>query len=67
MPGINSGRGSNVQVFRQMRTKAINGTASSITPQTALKMGRGAFQEHAMVLGAGTGAAGSLVYGEIQK
>ena len=62
IPGINKGRGSSIQVFRQMRTKAINGTASSIKPRTAVKMARGAFQEYAFMMGLGTGPVSSRVY-----
>lgn len=46
--GINSGRGSDIQVFRQMVTKASSGTIANMRPATALKMGRGAFYQYAI-------------------
>jgi len=50
--GVNAGRGSYYQVFQQMRTKAINGQATSICPQTAYKMTVGAFYHNAISIGA---------------
>ncbi len=63
--GINIGRGSDVQVFRQMVTKSANGTIKNISPTTAVKMGRGAFYEYAFGQSAAAGAIGSTVYGNL--
>lgn len=63
--GINAGRGSDVQVFRQVMTKAADGSIGNIRPATALRMGRGAFYEYAIGQGAAAGAVGSTVYGSL--
>lgn len=62
--GINAGRGSDLQVFRQIVTRAANGTVKNISPVTAAKMGRGAFYEYASGQGAAAGALGSTLYGK---
>jgi RHS repeat-associated protein len=61
--GINAGRGSALQVFRQMVTKAQNGTISDVTWRTAGKMAVGAYYEYALGQGAAAGALGSTLYG----
>jgi hypothetical protein len=61
--GINSGRGSALQVFRQMVTKASNGTIGNMRLQTAGKMALGAYYEYAFGQGAAAGALGSTIYG----
>ena len=63
--GINAGRGSDLQVFRQMVTKAKAGTISRMEPATALKMGRGAFYQYAVGQGAAAGTVGSHIYGNL--
>jgi hypothetical protein len=63
--GINAGRGSDLQVFRQMVTKAAGGTIQNMTPATAFKMGRGAFYQYAVGQGAAAGAIGSTVFGTL--
>lgn len=63
--GINSGRGSDIQIFRQIITKASNGTISNISAATAIKMGRGAFYEHSVGQSAAAGAFGSTIYGKL--
>lgn len=67
IPGINSGRGSDLQVFKQILTKAQNGTISSVTPSTAVKMGKGAFYEYAAGQGASAGAVGSTMFGRARE
>jgi RHS repeat-associated protein len=59
--GINAGRGSALQVFNQIHTKAQLGTIQSITTKTASKMAVGAFYEFAVPMGAGAGSAGSTI------
>jgi type VI secretion system secreted protein VgrG len=61
--GVNAGRGSAVQVFRQMGTKAAAGQISRIRPKTAAKMAGGAFYQYAFGQGAAAGALGSSMYG----
>lgn len=60
--GLNAGRGSALQVFNQMVTKAKNGTATTITTMTAAKMAGGAFYESAFLQGSFVGATGSTIY-----
>ena len=60
IPGITAGRGSFNSIFRQMVTKAQNGTASSITGSTAMKMFAGRAVDTAMLPGAGAGAVAGL-------
>ncbi len=62
--GINSGRGSALQVFRQMRTKASQGQINSMRLPTAGKMAAGAYYEYAYAQGAAAGSLGSTLYGE---
>lgn len=62
LSGVNAGRGSNLQVFRQIRTKAIRRQITSIRPQTAVKMAQGAFYHYAVPVGAAAGAGGSNIY-----
>ena len=64
IPGINSGRNSSLKFFREMTTKARNGTIGNIAPMTGLKMANGAFLEYAMPQGAAAGTLGSVLYGE---
>jgi len=61
-PGINAGQGSDLQVFRQIVTKASNGTISGVSTLTAAKMANGAFFGYAFGQGAAAGAIGSNVY-----
>jgi RHS repeat-associated protein len=56
VPGITSGRGSYNQVFKQISTKAQNGTISSITSTTAGKMFVGRSVDTALVPGTGAAA-----------
>ena len=65
--GINAGRGSDSQVFKQIVTKFQNGSIDNIKPATAVKMGKGAFYEYAFGQGAAAGAAGSTGYGYLTK
>jgi len=51
IPGLTSGRGSYNQVYKQMVTKWWNGTASSITVNTATKMVVGRFADQAILEG----------------
>jgi len=62
--GINSGRGSHLQVFKQIRTKAKKGAISDITTSTARKMLNGAFYEHGVAVGGAAGAVGSIGIGK---
>ncbi len=63
VPGISAGRGSYAQVFEQIVTKAGNGTISTITDQTAMKMVQGAFTKYAFVEGTNAAGYASWVYG----
>ena len=65
--GINAGQGSNLQVFRQILTKAGNGTINNVSPQTAVKMSTGAFYQYAVGQGAAAGAVGSTIYGNVTQ
>jgi len=67
IPGVNAGRGSDLQVFRQIATKASNGSISNISAPTAAKMARGAFYEYAAGQGAAAGAIGSTIYGSVSQ
>lgn len=67
IPGINAGQGSNLQIFRQIATKAQNGTIKSIAPQTGGKMALGAFYEYGLGHGAAAGALGSSIYGNLSQ
>lgn len=60
--GISSGRGSASAVFKQIVTKAENGTIRSVTAKTAVKMGVGAAIDTAMVEGATFGPYLSNVF-----
>jgi len=60
--GLNMGRGSDLQVFRQVVTKAQAGSISAIQPQTAVKMASGAFYEYAVPQGAAASAIGSTLF-----
>ncbi len=53
-----------LQVFKQIVTKAGNGTISTITNQTAAKMAKGAFHEYAAAQGAAASSIGSNLYTE---
>jgi hypothetical protein len=61
--GISAGRGSDLQVFRQIFTKAQNGTIGSISASTAQRMVQGAFQEYAILQSAIAGSVASKAYG----
>jgi hypothetical protein len=61
--GVNAGRGSALQVFRQIGTKAAVGQISGVRPKTAAKMAGGAFYQYAFGQGAAAGALGSSIYG----
>jgi hypothetical protein len=52
LPGVNIGQGSELAVFRQMVTKAADGTIDDVTLQTAIRMADGAFAEWAIPQGA---------------
>jgi RHS repeat-associated protein len=65
--GINAGRGSDLQIFRQMVTKKSNGTAGTISVETGMKMGRGAFYEYGVVPSDFVTAAGSTIYGNMTQ
>jgi len=67
LAGVNAGRGSDLQVFRQISTKAQNGTINSITASTAQRMVQGAYYEYAIGQGAAAGAIGSTLYGEFSQ
>lgn len=47
--GINAGRGSDLQMFRQMVTKFENGTIKNVSTETAVKMMTGSFYEYGVV------------------
>jgi RHS repeat-associated protein len=64
LAGVNAGRGSDVQVFRQIVTKAQNGTIDRIRATTAWRMVQGAYYEYAVGQGAAAGAIGSTIFGE---
>jgi len=53
-----------VTVFKQIVTKAGNGTISNISNQTAVKMAKGAFYEYAVAQGAALSSIGSYGYTE---
>lgn len=59
--GFNAGRGSDLQVFRQIVTKAENGTINNIATGTAFKMANGAFYEYAVVNGTLASSIGSTL------
>jgi len=63
--GINKGRGSDLQVFKQIRTKAKKGTINNITTSTARKMLNGAFYEYGVAIGGAAGAGGSIITGRL--
>ena len=60
VPGLSSGRGSANQVFKQVMTKAKNGTISKVELRTALKMFAGQASENRLVAGS---FGGSLLTG----
>jgi hypothetical protein len=64
---VNAGRGSDLQVFRQIVTKAENGSIQNLSRSAATRMARGAFYEYAVGQGAAAGSVGSKVYGMIVK
>ncbi|MBP7989021.1 RHS repeat-associated core domain-containing protein [Candidatus Neomicrothrix sp.] len=55
--GVTAGRGSFNQVYKQIVTKAENGTISNVTTKTAAKMFVGRAVDTGLVPGAGAGAA----------
>ncbi|MCS7091722.1 MAG: RHS repeat-associated core domain-containing protein, partial [Limisphaera sp.] len=63
--GVNAGRGSDLQIFRQIVTKAENGTINNISTETAWKMAAGAFYEYGVAPGAGASSIGSTLASEI--
>jgi type VI secretion system secreted protein VgrG len=63
--GLNAGRGSDIQVFRQIVTKAENGTISNVTTSTAIKMAQGAYYEYAVAQGAAVGSVGSNMFSNL--
>jgi RHS repeat-associated protein len=63
--GANAGRGSALQVFRQIVKKFQNGTIQTIRPATAVRMASGALYEYAAGQGAAAGAVGSTIYENI--
>jgi hypothetical protein len=65
IPGVNAGRGSDIQVFRQIVRKFKNGTIQTVRPETAVRMASGAFYEYAAGQGAAAGAVGSTIYKNI--
>ncbi len=62
--GVNAGSNSDLKLFREMLTKAQNGTIDSITARTAQRMVQGAYYEYAFGQGAAAGAIGSTIFGE---
>ena len=60
--GLNAGRNSYNAIFKQMTTKAINGTASSVTLPTAAAMFLGQGYQSAALQGAIVGGASGLAY-----
>lgn len=58
--GITAGRGSYNSIFKQMTTKASNGTISAMTSQTAAKMFVGRAVDTSLVPGAAVGAVGGV-------
>ncbi|HEG1988793.1 RHS element core protein [Enterobacter cloacae] len=58
--GITVGRGSYNSIFKQMTTKASNGTISSMKPRTAAKMFLGRAVDTSLVPGAAVGAVGGV-------
>lgn len=67
IPGLNAGRGSYLQVFRQIVTKASKKTIKGISIRTAAKMTGGAFYEYAVAQASAAGAVGSTIYGKLQQ
>ena len=65
--GVNAGRGSDLQVFKQIVTKAGNGTMHHLSTDAATRMARGAFYEYAVGQGAAAGSVGSKIYGMVIK
>ncbi len=63
--GVNAGRGSDLQVFRQIVTKAENGTINNISTETAWKMATGAFYEYGVAPGTGASSIGSTLASQI--
>jgi hypothetical protein len=63
--GVNAGRGSDLQVFRQIVRKFRNGMIWNVKPETVVRMAKGAYCEYAAGQGAAAGAAGSTVYTKI--
>ncbi|WP_156966165.1 hypothetical protein [Paraburkholderia bannensis] len=66
IPGLTSGRGNFNSIFKQMVTKAQNGTASSITGATATKIFVGRSVDTALFPGTGAGAVGGFGVGKIE-
>jgi hypothetical protein len=62
--GVNAGRGSNLQVFKQTVKKAQKEMINNIKTETAWKMATGAFYEHAMMQNAAF-FLGSQIYNNL--
>ena len=60
--GLNAGRGSSVQIFRQIFTKASNGTIKDITASTVRQMVQGAYYEYAFSQGAAASSVASTLF-----
>ena len=65
IPGITAGQGSMNSIYKQIVTKATNGTISSITPTTAVKMFVGSAVDTSLVPGAGAAAVAGIGEGAI--
>jgi RHS repeat-associated protein len=67
VPNITSGQGSFNSIFNQITTKFENGTISSVSLPTSIKMFIGRGVDTGMIEAAGAGAAASNVLSEIQS
>lgn len=63
IPGVTAGRGSFLQVFKQIVTKAQNGTISDITTETAGKMAAAKAVESLPGAAAGTAVSAAGIRG----
>ncbi|NID15497.1 RHS repeat-associated core domain-containing protein [Luteibacter yeojuensis] len=63
--GITAGRNSMNSIFRQMKTKFRNGTISTVTFRTALKMGGGRAVDTAVVPGMAAGSFAGTYLGPV--
>jgi type VI secretion system secreted protein VgrG len=62
IPGITKGRGSYNAIYKQMTTKFQNGTISSVTPKTAMKMFVGRATDTSFLPGTITATGASFGY-----